>query len=259
MAKVWIGTSGFSYPHWGRGVFYPHDLPQAKWFEYYCQHFKTVELNVSFYRLPKKETFVNWRKRAGPPASGFVFSVKGSRYITHIKKLKDCQEPIKTFFKNANGVKNKNDVVLWQLPPRFKVNPERLTEFLKLLPKKRRPSQTGTPRSAWRHAFEFRNKSWLVGEVYKILKKYNAAIVFQDNPGWPITEEITADFVYLRFHGKTGLYSSCYTENELKDWAKKIKSWQEKGLDCYAYFNNDALGYAVENAQVLKKLCSKKK
>ena len=157
MAKVWIGTSGFSYPHWGKGVFYPKDIPQTKWFEYYCQHFKTVELNVSFYRLPKKETFKGWRKRAG---KDFVFSVKGSRYITHIKRLKDCREPIKTFFKNANEIKEKNDVVLWQLPPRFKANLERLDQFLKLLPKN------------WRHAFEFRNKSWLAGEVYKILKKH---------------------------------------------------------------------------------------
>lgn len=244
MAEVWIGTSGFSYPHWGKGVFYPSDLPQTKWFEYYCQHFKTVELNVSFYRLPKKETFTGWRKRAG---KDFIFAVKGSRYITHIKRLKDCQEPIKTFFKNANGIKGKNDVVLWQLPPRYKANLERLSQFLKLLPKN------------WRYAFEFRDESWLTDEIYKILGKYNAAIVFQDSPGWSIANEITADFVYLRFHGKTHLYSSCYTEDELKDWAKKIKNWQKRGWDCYAYFNNDALGYAIENAQTLKKLCSKKK
>lgn len=241
-AKVLIGTSGFSYPHWGKGVFYPQDLPQIKWFEYYCQHFKTVELNVSFYRLPKKETFVGWRKRAG---ESFIFAVKGSRYITHIKKLKECKEPIKRFFENANGIKNGSNIVLWQLPPRFKVNLERLTEFLKPLP------------SGFRHAFEFRDKSWLAGEVYKILKKHKAAIVFQDNPGWPITEEVTTDFVYLRFHGRTHLYSSCYTENELKDWAKKIRSWQKKGLDCYAYFNNDALGHAIENAQKLRQLVIK--
>jgi len=256
MAKVWIGTSGFSYPHWGKGIFYPQDVPQAKWFEYYCQHFKTVELNVSFYRLPKKETFVGWRKRAG---ESFVFAVKGSRYITHIKRLKDCQEPIKTFFKNANGIKGKNGVVLWQLPPRFKANFKRLSQFLKLLPKKRRPSQTGTPRSTWRHAFEFRSSTWLTVKVYGLLRKHNAAIVFQDNLGWPITNKMTTDFVYLRFHGKTHLYSSCYTENELKIWAKKIRSWQKRGLDCYAYFNNDALGYAIENAQALKKLCLKKR
>lgn len=240
MAKVWIGTSGFSYPHWGNGVFYPSDLPQRDWFLYYTKQFDTVELNVSFYRLPKRVTFEGWRKKAGPK---FVFAVKGSRYITHIKRLKDCREPIKTFFKNANGIKNKNDVALWQLPPRFKANPERLAEFIKLLPKN------------WRHAFEFRSSTWLTVKIYELLRKHNAAIVFQDNPGWPITEEVTADFVYLRFHGKTDLYSSCYTEKELKDWAKKIRNWQKKGLNSYAYFNNDALGYAIENAQALEKLC----
>ncbi len=244
MAKVWIGTSGFFYSHWGKGVFYPQGLPQTKWFEYYCQHFGTVELNVSFYRLPKKETFVNWRKRAG---KNFVFSVKGSRYITHIKRLKDCQEPVKRFFRNAKEIRNNNDIVLWQFPPRLKANPERLAQFLKILPKD------------WRYAFEFRDESWLTNEVYKILRRYKAAIVFQDNPGWPIANKITTDFVYLRFHGRTRLYSSCYTENELKDWAKKIRGWRKRGLASYAFFNNDALGYAVENAQTLKKLCSKKK
>ncbi len=251
MGKVFIGTSGFSYPHWGKGVFYPKGLSPTKWFEYYCQYFKTVELNVSFYRLPKKETFQGWRKRAG---KDFVFSVKGSRYITHIKRLKDCQERLKRFFEAAEplgGLTSRevrpHRVVLWQLPPRFKANPERLAEFLRLLPKE------------WRHAFEFRDESWLMGGVYKLLKKHKAAVVFQDNPSWPITDEITTDFVYLRFHGRTQLYSSCYTKKELREWVKKIKNWQKKGIDCYAFFNNDALGYAVENAQTLIKLCSKKK
>jgi len=238
MAKVFIGTSGFMYRHW-KEAFYPQGLPQREWFLYYVKQFDTVELNVSFYRLPKKETFVSWRKKAGKK---FVFSVKGSRYITHIKRLKDCQKPVKTFFKNASGIKNKNDVVLWQLPPRFKENIERLSQFLKVLPKD------------WRHAFEFRDSTWLTAKVYELLRKHNAAIVFQDYPDWPIAEKITADFVYLRFHGKTHLYTSCYTEKELKNWAEKIKGWREKGLDCYAYFNNDALGYAIENARDLKKM-----
>jgi len=239
MSNIYISTSGFSYPHWGKGIFYPQDLPQRDWFSYYVKQFDTVELNVSFYRLPKKETFVGWRKKAG---SKFVFSVKGSRYITHIKRLKNCQKPVKKFFQNASGIKNKKDVVLWQLPPRFRANIERLNEFLKILP------------NGWRHAFEFREKSWLDEEAYKVLKKYNAAIVFQDNPGWPITEEVTTDFIYLRFHGKTHLYSSCYTEKELKNWAKKIRRWIKKDLDVYAYFNNDALGYAIENTRDLEKI-----
>lgn len=244
MGKVYIGTSGFSYSHWGKGIFYPKDLSQTKWFEYYCQHFDTVELNVSFYRLPKKEVFVNWQKRAG---KDFVFSVKGNRYITHVKKLKDCRESVKRFFQNADGIKNGKDIILWQLPPRFRANLERLESFLGILPK------------AWRHAFEFRDESWLNNSIYELLKKRNIAVVFQDYPQWPITKKVTTDFIYLRLHGRKKLYSSCYTENELKNWAKKIRTWTKRDLDVYTYFNNDALGYAIENVQTLKKLCSKKK
>ena len=250
MSKVYIGTSGFSYSHW-KGVFYPEGLPQPKWFEYYCQHFNSVELNVSFYRLPKKEVFAGWRKRAG---KDFVFSIKGSRFITHVKKIGNCQEAVKTFFEAADSLRGRTsdevrppqgkNVVLWQLPPGLKANLERLESFLKILPK------------TFRHAFEFRNKSWLAEEIYKLLKKYHTAIVFQDYPEWPISQEITADFVYLRFHGRTSLYSSCYTEKELTGWAKKIKNWLDMGLDVYVYFNNDALGYAVENARRLQELAS---
>lgn len=233
--SVFIGTSGFSYPYW-QGEFYPSDLPQGEWFSYYVKHFNTVELNVSFYRLPKKETFVNWRAKAGP---GFVFAVKGSRFITHVKKLRNCQEPLKRFFEAASGLMDTSEVVLWQLPPKFRADSERLVEFLKLLPRD------------WRHAFEFRHESWLKEAIYDILTQHNSAVVFQDFPDWPMSEEITADFIYLRFHGKTALYSSCYTKKELTAWAQKIKTWREKGLDCYAYFNNDALGYAVENTREL--------
>jgi len=249
MAKAFIGTSGFSYPHWGNGIFYPKDLPQRKWFEYYCQHFNSVELNVSFYRLPKKEVFAGWRKKAGPD---FVFSVKGSRFITHIKKLKDCQEAVKVFFEAADSLQGGTlykvppyQVVLWQLPPKFQFNPESLESFLKILPKN------------WRHAFEFRNDSWLNEEVFKLLKSLKnlkCAIVFQDYPDWPMTRKISADFAYIRFHGNRDLYSSEYTEEELKAWASDIRKWLKQGKDVYAYFNNDALGYVVPNAQRLKKL-----
>lgn len=284
MSRAYIGTSGFSYPHWGEGIFYPKGFSQGKWFEYYCQHFKTVELNVSFYRLPKKEVFAGWRKKAGPD---FVFSVKGSRYITHIKRLKDCQEAVGRFFEAAGGLKGgaevgwrlsessnasvpaalglgirpapfgagsredvasrqpsprPRDVVLWQLPPGMAFDKLRLKKFLAILPRN------------WRHAFEFRHESWLNDEVFKLLKSFKGAFVFQDYPDWPITEEVTTDFVYLRFHGKTSLYSSCYSKNDLKAWAEKINKWKRKGLDVYVYFNNDALGHAVENAKALKAL-----
>ena len=233
-SKIFVGTSGFSYPHW-RGIFYPENLPQKDWFLYYTKHFDTVELNVSFYRLPRREIFEGWRRRAGDK---FVFAVKGWRMITHIRKLKKCQEEIKRFFEAANGLKSK-DMILWQLPPSLKFDSFLLVDFLAMLPK------------GWRHAFEFRHPSWGDEKTWEILRKYKAAAVFQDFPDWPIFEEVTADFVYLRFHGKESLYSSCYTEKELKDWAKKIKNWQKQGWDVYAYFNNDALGYAIENAKRL--------
>ncbi len=248
MSKVFIGTSGFMYSHW-KGEFYPKDLPQREWFEYYCQHFDSVELNVSFYRLPKKEVFAGWRRKAG---KNFVFSIKGSRFITHIKKLKDCQEAVERFFEAADSLRGRTsqevrphqgrNIILWQLPPGLKVNSERLELFLKILPKD------------FRHAFEFRSSTWLTVKVCELLRKYNSAVVFQDYPDWPITREETADFVYIRFHGNRDLYSSEYTDEELREWAKRIKKYLKEGSDIYVYFNNDALGYAISNALTLKKL-----
>jgi uncharacterized protein YecE (DUF72 family) len=234
--SVFIGTSGFMYPHW-QGHFYPSKLPQKDWFGYYTKQFDTVELNVSFYRLPKKKTFADWRRKTG---QNFTFSIKGSRYITHVKRLRDGQEAVKRFFEAAAAVKNDKEVVLWQLPPRMKANKDRLERFLEVLPQ------------GWRHAFEFRHESWLDKEIEAILKKYQVAVVFQDFPDWPMSEKVTADFVYLRFHGRTRLYTSNYSNQELKNQGRKINRWLKKGLDVYAYFNNDALGYAVENAKALK-------
>jgi len=277
MSNVYIGTSGFSYPHW-RGNFYPQDLPQSEWFLYYTKYFDTVEINTTFYRQVKKETFVKWRKIAG---KNFVFALKGNRFITHIKKLKDCQKEVERFFEAAESVRvlrsltrnfdsvsdslakkhpllnddhrrsqcktSQNlvsshyslDAILWQLPPGMAFDKLRLKKFLAILPK------------TFRHAFEFRNESWLVEEVFSLLKEFKVAVVFQDYPHWPLTQEVTADFVYLRFHGHRSLYSSCYTKKELSIWAEKIKNWLGQGIDVYAYFNNDALGYAVENAKTL--------
>jgi len=251
VASAYIGTSGFSYPHWGKGVFYPSDLPQKDWFLYYTKHFDTVELNVSFYRLPRKEVFAGWRQKAGPD---FVFSVKASRFITHIKRLKDCQEPVERLMESVAPLKSPKTVLLFQLPPRFKANLERLASFLQILTKNQSSGQ-----QHWRYAFEFRDESWLQEGIIQILEKHRAAVVFQDHPDWPVAEKVTADFVYLRFHGKTSLYSSCYTERELRAWVKKIRDWTKAGRDVYAYFNNDALGYAIENARRLRTLLSQGK
>lgn len=243
---ILIGTSGYNYPHWWNGVFYPSDLPQRKWLEFYAEHFETVELNVSFYRLPKKEAFESWRKRT---PKGFSFAVKGSRFITHIKRLKDCREPLSLFFDHASALKEKLGAVLWQLPPRFKFQNERLEEFCVLL--------STLPRAKrFRHSFEFRDESWLCPEAFRTLEEFNFAFCIAHGSGLPFTERVTSNFVYLRLHGGEVLYGSNYSDQELNGWAEKIGGWAEKGKDVFVYFNNDAYGFAIKNALTLKKLVS---
>lgn len=244
MSKVYIGTSGWQYEHW-KGVFYPPDLPQKEWLRYYARYFDTVEVNATFYHQMKRETFEKWRETVGPD---FTFAVKGNRFITHIKRLKDCREPLERFFEAAIplGDQEKN-VILWQLPPRFQADPQRLEKFLDdfcASAKKFRVSVL--------QAFEFRDKSWLNGKIYKLLKEYNCGFVIQDSPNWPIEEVVTASFVYLRFHGRESLYASCYSKEELDFLSKKMKQWLKQGVDVYGYFNNDAQGYAIDNARTLK-------
>ncbi len=251
--KVYIGTSGYTYYHW-RGVFYPENLPSYKWLEHYTKFFDTVELNVTFYRLPQESTFKSWYRRT---PKEFVFVLKGSRFITHVKKLQGVSQATKLFFDRANLLKEKLGVILWQLPPSWKKNIERLESFLKATTKKyeiaTRPSGARNDNFS-RQAFEFRHQSWFCDEVYKLLRKYKAALCLADSPYFPRVEKVTADFVYLRFHGGKILYGSRYSKKEMEVWAQKIKKWTKKGLDVYAYFNNDAFGYAVENAKELKKL-----
>jgi uncharacterized protein YecE (DUF72 family) len=237
--RIFIGTSGYSYPHW-KGVFYPQDLPQNKWLEYYCKFFNTVELNVTFYRLPQKAVFKSWYKRT---PKEFYFVVKGSRFITHVKKLADVKEPLSQFFEFAKELKEKLAVVLWQLPPSMTVNLKKLESFCHFLQEQK-----------MRQTFEFRNPSWFKQDVYDILKKYNFSLCLAHSPRWPLEEIITSDFAYLRFHGGESLYGSDYSDRELKDWAKKAKAWLKDGLDFYAYFNNDAQGFAIKNALKVKEL-----
>ncbi len=264
LAEHYVGTSGYSYGHW-IGVLYPPELSQAKWLEYYCQFFGTVELNVTFYRLPTASTFKGWRKRS---PENFVFALKGSRFITHIKKLGDCEEPLELFFQRVKELGDKARVILWQLPPRFKVDLDKLQRFCHLL-------ATNPRASKYHHAFEFREKSWFCREVYDILKNYNFALALADWPfilqvkGKPqeigiikykapkIEVEETADFLYIRRHGAVALYASNYSDEELQRDARYIREWLEEGRDVYIYFNNDAYGYAVKNALFLKKLLEK--
>lgn len=241
MPKVYIGTSGYNYSHWAGGVFYPEGLPQRKWLEYYCKFFDTVELNVTFYRLPQKEAFSGWYKRTPPE---FRFALKGSRFITHIKRLKDPSEPLRLFFSHIALLKEKADVLLWQLPPRFKADKKRLASFASSL--KKFPGI--------RHTFEFRDESWICSDVSDILSENNISFCMADWPPFNNDLPVTADFVYVRRHGASGRYSSSYSKKELKEDAGRIKTWLRKKKDVYFYFNNDAFGYAVENAMTLKEL-----
>jgi len=246
-SKIFIGTSGYNYKHWKDGVFYPTKLSPAKWLEYYIQHFNTVELNVTFYRLPSLKTFTGWYRRT---PKDFSFVIKGSRFITHLKRLKEPKEPLRIFFENASPLKEKLGVVLWQLPANFHLNLEKLSDFLNSLKKNTKSKKV-------RQAFEFRHPSWFCQEVYSILQKYNFCLCIAHSNRWPVVEKLTADFIYLRFHGGVSLYHSNYSEAMLKEWADKAKCWLKQGKDLYTYFNNDACGYAIKNAQRFRQLLEK--
>lgn len=241
---VYIGTSGYNYPHWGEGVFYPPHLPQNKWLEYYARFFPTVELNVTFYRLPQEKTFVNWYLRT---PENFHFVLKGSRFITHVKKLKDSKEPLSLFLERAGNLKEKLRIILWQFPPAFPVDMEKLGNFARLL-----SSATDSPRV--NHAFEFRHPSWFTSQVYDLLRSHNFSLCIAHSKRWPLALEITADFIYLRFHGGEVLYGSNYSEEELREWAGRIRAWRKGGREIYAFFNNDAHGFAVKNGLRLGEL-----
>jgi uncharacterized protein YecE (DUF72 family) len=237
--KVHVGTSGWHYKHW-LGNFYPDKLPPSKMLAHYIRHFDTVELNNSFYKLPTFDAMRAWRD-AVPP--GFSFAVKGSRFITHNKKLKDPEQAIQNILPRAEALGEKLGVVLWQLPPRWGVNCDRLDEFLATLPRYHR------------YTFEFREPSWLCADVYKILERYNAAFCIYDIAKFHSPILTTADFVYVRLHGPSHhKYGGSYTDEALKRWAEQIARWAADGLNVFVYFDNDQAGYAPANALTLKSL-----
>jgi uncharacterized protein YecE (DUF72 family) len=235
--KYFLGTSGWHYDHW-RGQFYPPELPKKDWLAFYAQHFNSVEINYSFYHLPLESTFTNWHETV---PRRFCFAVKASRYITHIKRLKDSQDSLQKFTDRAKCLKENLGPILYQFPEGFHRDDARLEEFLTLLDKK------------LRHVFEFRHRSWMEDNVFNLLHKYNAALCIFDMPGFTSPMEITTDFSYVRFHGKGELYSGSYPDNDLADWAAKLHQASAALKTIYIYFNNDAGGYAVQNALTLRK------
>lgn len=232
-----IGTSGWHYEHW-RDIFYPPKLAKSSWLEFYARHFNAVELNASFYRLPTEDAFTSWYKSSPP---GFAFAVKVSRFITHIKRLKDVAAPLHNFLERARRLGEKLGPLLYQLPPGMHRDDKALEAFLGLLPKDTR------------HVFEFRHESWLDEEVFNRLRRYKIGLCVFDMPRLTCPLAATADFAYIRFHGSRQLYSSNYSDEELADWAKKLAQLAETLETVYIYFNNDIGGYALDNARTLRK------
>jgi uncharacterized protein YecE (DUF72 family) len=238
MRPVWIGCSGWNYPHW-RGRVYPPGCPVSRWLQYYATLFDTVEVNSTFYRLPRREAVARWVERV---PDDFVFAVKMSRYVTHIRRLTGLEEGVERFYERIEPLMESGKLgpVLWQLPPTFKRNDGRLASALELLPE-------------GRHCFEFRHASWYADDVYELLREHGVALVIPDSPKYPFRAlELTANWTFVRFHyGSRGRRGN-YSERELEEWAQRIEAWRRR-VDVYAYFNNDWEGFAVKNGRWLRR------
>ena len=263
---IYLGTSGYSYEDW-RERFYPRELPPEQWLEYYSQHFKAVEINLTFYRLPASPVFRHWQSRT---PDDFRFVLKGSQLITHTNRLRECHEQLAEFFERASELGEKLSGVLWQLPPKFPHASELLEEFLAEV------ARVQIVYGKFRQAFEFRDISWFDEPVYTILKNYNAAVVLAD---WPfdlrirnyelgIGEEIgtkanlrstievplTSDFLYLRLHGPAAAVSQPYAPGDIQKFAELVRSVEADECDGYIFFHNTAQAYAIQNATEIKNI-----
>ena len=236
-----IGTSGWVYKHW-KERFYPTDLAQTKYLDFYAHEFPTAEVNNSFYRLPSVETYEKWAKAVD---HDFVFAVKASRYLTHMKKLKDPEDPWQRVVSHASGLGEHLGPILLQFPARWGKNMERLEAFLEL-------AYSGDTK--YQLAFEFREPGWFEKDVLNLLEKYGAALCIADSTTFVRKEALTADFVYLRYHGRGTLYAGNYTARELQAEAKKIQKYLDDGIAVYAYFNNDGNANAIRNAKSLREM-----
>jgi uncharacterized protein YecE (DUF72 family) len=236
MGSVRIGCSGWIYRHW-RTLFYPEKMPQKDWFSHYAATFDTVEINNSFYRLPSAETFDKWRDQAPP---GFRYAVKANRFLTQAKKLKDCAEPLERFLAPVRHLGETLGPILYQLPPRFRLNRDRLAEFISLLPRD------------LSHVFEFRDPSWLTEEVLALLDEQGVSFCAHDMPGLATPLSAAGPVAYVRFHGGEGKYWGRYSDARLLGWTDWIVAQARGGREVWCYFNNDIHGHAIEDALTLR-------
>lgn len=242
MPNFLVGTSGWTYASW-KGRFYPKDLPSRRYLAYYAGEFSTTEVNYSFYHLPRPETYAKW---AADVPDAFIFAVKASRFITHIKRLQAVEEAWTTFVDNAHKLEHHLGPILLQFPASFRCDESRLSNFL------RQARRSGRNGKSLRLVFEFRHESWFKEPVYTLLRAHQAALCIADSPRYPRRNIVTADFSYIRFHGPTKLFASTYPRQKLETEARLIERYLRDGLDVYVYFNNDAMGHAVANARTLR-------
>lgn len=240
-APVRIGCSGWMYKHW-RGLFYPPGLPVKRWFAHYAAHFDTVEINNSFYRLPKPETFAGWRDQAPP---GFCYAVTANRYLTQSKKLNECEEPVARMMASVEALRPALGPILYQLPPHFKLNLDRLEAFLE-----------NAPRHV-ANVFEFREPSWYCDPVFTLLERHGASLCVHDMPGSASPRMAVGPVAYVRFHGTMGKYVGRYSDEALAGWAHWMAAQALGGRAVWAYFNNDIHGHAIEDARALRAMATR--
>ena len=235
-----VGCSGWSYDHWV-GKFYPEGMDRKDYFSYYSKYFDTVEINSTFYRLPFRNFVLGWARKA---PKGFLYSIKVNRRITHLKRLKGIEGDLADFLERLNPLKERGLLgpILFQLPPGLHLDLILLKGFLSSLP------------GGYRFSIEFRHRSWLNDDVYKLLEEHGVAFCIVSSPKLPVVVRVTADFSYIRMHGRKRWYDYCYSDEELEGWAKTVSKIHDEGKDVFIYFNNDPNAYAIENALKMKRL-----
>lgn len=268
MRRAFVGTSGYDYRTW-RGSFYPPNVPRRDWLAFASRVFNSIELNGTFYSLKSPAVFERWASEV--PDRGFVFAIKGGRFITHNLKLRNCETALGNFF--ASGILSlgrKTGPFLWQLPATYRFEAERLDSFIRSLPRSSTEAEAvarqhdhrlergalvdAAESVRYRHAFEVRHPSYFCGEFYELLRAHDCALVVADTAGkFAYSEAITTDFVYVRLHGSTAIYASDYDDAELESWSSKIRRWMRggNGRAAYVYFDNDAKVHAPHNAMQL--------